>query len=95
MNALVSVLGGGVATSAQLTKTGSRAVINTSPEPFTNIAASVTEEALLGAGLWTAFNHPAVFLALLAVFIALTIVLAAFFIRAIRRLLASRNAPAT
>jgi hypothetical protein len=95
MTALVAVLGGGVATSAQLTKTGSRAVINTSPEPFTNIAASVTEEALLGAGLWTAFNHPAVFLALLAVFIALTIVLAAFFIRAIRRLLASRNAPAT
>lgn len=95
MTALVALLGGGVAASAQLTKTGSRAVINTSPEPFTNIAASVTEEAMLGAGLWTAFNHPAVFLALLAVFIVLAVVLAAFFIRAIRRLLASRNAPAT
>ena len=95
MTALVALLGGGVAASAQLTKTGSRAVINTSPEPFTNIAASMTEEAMLGAGLWTAFNHPAVFLVLLMVFIVLTVVLAAFFIRAIRRMLASRNAPAT
>ncbi len=95
MTALVALLGGGVAASAQLTKTGSRAVINTSPEPFTNIAASMTEEAMLGAGLWTAFNHPLVFLVLLMVFIVLTVVLAAFFIRAIRRMLASRNAPAT
>lgn len=95
MTALVALLGGGVAASAQLTKTGSRAVVNTSPEPFTNIAASMTEEAMLGAGLWTAFNHPIVFLVLLMVFIVLTVVLAAFFIRAIRRMLASRNAPAT
>lgn len=95
MTALVALLGGGVAASAQLTKTGSRAVINTSPEPFTNIAASMTEEAMLGVGLWTAFNHPLVFLVLLMVFIVLTVVLAAFFIRAIRRMLASRNAPAT
>lgn len=95
MTALVALLGGGVAASAQLIKTGSRAVVNTSPEPFTNIAASMTEEAMLGAGLWTAFNHPIVFLVLLMVFIVLTVVLAAFFIRAIRRMLASRNAPAT
>lgn len=95
MTALVALLGGGVAASAQLTKTGSRAAINASPEPFTNIAASVTEEAMLGAGLWTAFNHPAVFLVLLAVFIVLTIVLAAFFIRTIRRMFVSRNTSAT
>lgn len=94
MTALVALVGGGVAASSQLTKTGSRAAINTSPEPFTNIAASVTEEAMLGAGLWTAFNHPVVFLVLLMVFIVLTVFLAAFFIRAIRRMLASRHAPA-
>lgn len=93
--ALIALLGGGIAASSQLTKTGSRAAINTSPEPFTNVAASVTEEVMLGAGLWTAFNHPAVFLVLLAVFIVLTVILAAFFIRAIRRMLASRNTPAT
>lgn len=95
MTALIALLGGGVAASSQLTKTGSRAAINTSPEPFSNVAASVAEETLLGAGLWTAFYHPVVFLVLLIVFIVLTVVLAAFFIRAIRRMLASRNAPAT
>ncbi|NWG38683.1 MAG: DUF4126 domain-containing protein [Hydrogenophilaceae bacterium] len=34
MTTLVALLGGGVAASAQLTKSGSRAVINTSPEPI-------------------------------------------------------------
>jgi hypothetical protein len=95
MTALVALLGGGVAASAQLTKTGSRAVINTSPEPISNVAASVTEEAMFVAGLWTAFNHPVVFLVLLSVFIVLTIFLAAFFIRTIRRMFVSRNTSAT
>lgn len=95
MTALVALLGGGVAASAQLAKTGSRAVINASPEPFSNVAASVAEETLLGAGLWTAFNHPVVFLVLLGVFVMLAIALAAFFIRAIRRMFVSRNSPAT
>lgn len=91
MTALVAILGGGVAASAQLAKTGSRAVINASPEPFTNIAASMGEEVALFAGLWTAFNHPAVFLALLGVFVAVTLALAWFLVRAIRRMLASRR----
>jgi hypothetical protein len=93
--ALVALLGGGVAASAQLAKSGSRAVINTSPEPFSNVAASVAEEGLLVAGLWTAFHHPLVFLVLLAIFIVLTGALAIFFIRAIRRLLVARKRHAT
>jgi hypothetical protein len=91
MTALVALLGGGVAASAQLAKTGSRAVINASPEPFSNVAASVAEESLLVAGLWTAFNHPLVFLVLLVVFIVLSVALAVFFVRAIRRMLAGRR----
>lgn len=91
MTALVALLGGGVAASAQLTKTGSRAVINASPEPFTNIAASMGEEALLFAGLWTAFNHPLAFLVLLLVFVLTSVALAVFFVRAIRRMFAARK----
>lgn len=94
MTALVALLGGGVAASAQLTKSGSRAAINASPEPFTNVAASVTEEAMLGVGLWTAFNHPAIFLVLLAVFLLISLALAVFFIRAIHRLVSQRRAAA-
>ena len=94
MTALVALLGGGVAASAQLTKTGSRAAINASPEPFSNIAASTTEEVMLGTGLWTAFNHPAIFLILLAVFLVISLALAVFLIRAIRRLVLQRRATA-
>lgn len=94
MTALVALLGGGVAASAQLAKTGSRAVINASPEPLSNVAASVAEESLLVAGLWTAFNHPLVFLVLLVIFIVLSAALAVFFVRAIRRMFSGRRRPA-
>ena len=64
-----AILGGTLASAAHLAKAGSRALINTSPEPFSNWAASFSEEALLLAGLWAAFAHPAVFLAGLALFL--------------------------
>jgi membrane protein implicated in regulation of membrane protease activity len=55
----------------------------------------VTEEGLLVAGLWTAFHHPLVFLVLLLLFVLLSVALAVFFVRAIRRMLGARKNPAT
>jgi CHAT domain-containing protein len=37
---------------------GARAVINASPEPFSNVVASVAEDGLTAAGLWLVFAHP-------------------------------------
>ena len=68
-----AILGGGLAATTHLTKAGSRALINTSPEPFSNWTASVLEDLAVIAGLWTALNHPVLFLALLALFIVLMI----------------------
>jgi hypothetical protein len=68
-----AILGGAIAGSTHLAKAGARAAINTSPEPFTNWAASAGEDGLLLAGLWLVFAHPVAFLVLLAIFIALTI----------------------
>lgn len=65
------LLGGTLAAGTHAAKAGSRALINTSPEPFSNIAASFGEDALVTSGLYAAFFHPAVFLGLLAVFIVL------------------------
>ena len=65
------ILGGTLAAGTHLTKAGSRAVINASPEPFTNVAASFTEDALVLGGLFAAFQHPWVFLVLLGVFVVL------------------------
>lgn len=63
------LLGGGVAAGTHFTKSGTRATINASPEPFSNWAASLTEDALVPAGLWLAITHPAVFLGALALFL--------------------------
>jgi len=67
------ILGGAIAGGTHLAKAGARAAINTSPEPFTNWTASAGEDGLLLGGLWLVFAHPALFLVLLAIFIALTI----------------------
>ena len=64
-----AILGGTLASAVHLTKAGSRALINTSPEPFSNWTASFGEEALLLGGLWAALMHPLAFLCGLALFL--------------------------
>lgn len=63
------IVGGGLAAGSHATKAGSRVIINTSPEPFSNWAASIGEDAMVFAGLWTSLHHPIVFLTLLVIFI--------------------------
>lgn len=68
-----AIMGGGLAAGAHATKAGTRALINTSPEPVTNWTASITEDVVVIGGLWTALNHPVWFLVGLVIFIALMI----------------------
>ena len=70
---ITALLGGSLAAATHATKAGSRALINTSPEPVSNIVASFTEESLLISGGWLALMHPAVFVGMLGVFIVLMI----------------------
>ncbi len=81
------ILGGSLAAGTHLTKAGSRVLINTSPEPFSNWFASVGEDVAVIAGLWTALNHPLLFIVLVLVFIALMIWLLPKLWRAIGRVL--------
>lgn len=67
------LMGGGLAATSHFTKAGTRALINTSPEPVTNWGASVSEDLAVFGGLWVALNHPLVFLVLLVLFILLAI----------------------
>lgn len=67
------LLGGTITAGTHFTKAGSRAAINTSPEPFSNIGASFTEDVLAVGGIWLALVYPLVFLGLLALFIVLAI----------------------
>lgn len=67
------ILGGGMALGTHSFKSGSRVLINTSPEPVSNWTASITEDIAVLAGLWTALNHPTLFIILLILFIILLI----------------------
>lgn len=68
---IAALLGGSLTGMTHATKAGSRALINTSPEPVSNIAASFGEEGALITGGWLVFAHPAVFIGLLCGFIVL------------------------
>ncbi|WP_085900512.1 DUF4126 domain-containing protein [Kiloniella majae] len=83
--ALAFVGGGGLATISHSMKAGTRAFINTSPEPFTNIAASLGEDVLVIAGLAMALLSPTVFAAFLALFLILAIWIVPKIFRGIRK----------
>jgi hypothetical protein len=65
------LLGGTITAGTHFTKAGGRAVINTSPEPVSNWAASFTEDVVVLGGIWLAFQYPLIFIALLLVFLAM------------------------
>jgi hypothetical protein len=50
--------GAGVALTSHLLKSGTRALLNTSPEPVSNWTASFTEDAAVVGALALAFAHP-------------------------------------
>jgi hypothetical protein len=56
-----ALLGGSLAATAQAAKTTTRAAINTSPEPFSNVVMSFVEDGLVIAIVWLASNHPLIF----------------------------------
>ena len=83
---VAGLLGGSIAAGTHLAKAGGRALINTSPEPFSNVAASLGEEAMVAGGLYAAIYHPVVFLIILGGFVILLIWLLPKLIRGIRML---------
>lgn len=68
-----AIAGGTLAAGSHVSKAGSRAMINVSPEPFTNWMASFGEDVAVIGGLFIALHHPIVFLVLLALFIVVMI----------------------
>ncbi len=81
-----ALVGGTLAAGTHFTKAGSRLLINTSPEPFTNWTASILEDLVVIGGLWTALHYPLLFLILLALFVGLVVWLLPKLWRALKRL---------
>ena len=83
--AVLGVVGGGTALLSHLVKAGSRLAINSSPEPVTNVAASITEDAAVLGVVWFALDHPEA-AAIIAGVLLITGLTALYFIaRVIRR----------
>ena len=82
-----AILGGTLAAGSHLTKAGGRMAINTSPEPFSNWAASFAEDLAVGVVLWLAWTYPLVAGAVVALLVLLMIWLLPKLFRMIRRFL--------
>ncbi len=70
---VAGILGGSISATSHMVKAGSRVLINTSPEPFSNWVASITEDLAVFGGLYTALHYPLVFVVFFILFIALSI----------------------
>lgn len=68
-----ALVGGSLAAGSHALKSGSRVLINTSPEPFSNWTASIGEDLMVIGGLWTALHNPLWFVGALILFVLLLI----------------------
>ena len=77
-----ALMGGTLAATSHVAKATTRAVVNTSPEPFSNVAMSLLGDSVVPVSLWLSWEHPFLFFAALAValvvMVALTWVFAGF-----------------
>jgi hypothetical protein len=78
------LLAGGMAFSGHSAKAATRLLVNHSPEPFSNVALSLGEDALVAGGLYLLVKHPWALAAGALLFLALFAWLAPRIYRAIR-----------
>jgi len=93
---VAGLLGGTLAATAHTAKATTRAAVNTSPEPFSNIALSLLGDLSVPALLWLAYEHPSWFFVALAVAIVVALVLTVVlfkFLRLLWRRLTGRTDP--
>jgi uncharacterized protein DUF4126 len=82
---LAALLGGSLAASTHLTKTGTRAVANASPEPFTNWILSLTEDVFVVSLGFVALKYPIIAAMVVIVGVVLIAMFATWIVRALRR----------
>jgi hypothetical protein len=83
--AVLGVVGGGTALLSHLVKAGGRLAINSSPEPVTNVVASITEDAAVLGVVWFALQNPEAAAAIAGVLLLLGLVMLFFVGRLVRR----------
>jgi len=95
MQGLIALMGGSLAAGTHLTKAGTRAAANTSPEPFSNWALSLTEDAFVIGLASLALAYPVAAAVVVIVCVVLMLVFATWIVRALRRRWTNRSAVST
>ena len=86
MGIVAALLGGSLAATSYATKVSTRAALNTSPEPFSNIAVSLFEDGLVIGVMWLATQHPLIFGVTLVVVLVISICLLVVLMRFLKGL---------
>jgi hypothetical protein len=87
MGAVAGLLGGALAATSFATKASTRAAVNTSPEPFSNIAVSLAEDGAVMGAMWLATNHPIAFGIALVITLVLSIWLLVVLVKYLKAIL--------
>ena len=82
---LAALLGGTLAAGSHFTKAGTRAVANTSPEPFSNWILSISEDLFVVGLGFIALKYPTIAAVIVIVAVLLMIAFATWIVRAVRR----------
>lgn len=91
--AIAFILGGGASLLAHGGKAGARAVVNASPEPFSNIVVSTGEDIATAGLLYLAYAYPVAAAGVALVLLALAVTLLVLARRMFRKLFGSRAQP--
>jgi len=93
MQGVAFLLGGGIAASSHGTKSVTRAAINTSPEPFSNITASLIEDGVAVGAIALAAYYPAILIGLVIVAVLASIIIIPKLIRFLRNAVSGLSGP--
>ena len=86
MAVLAGLMGGTLAATSHVAKASTRAAVNTSPEPFSNIAMSLLGDAAVPVMLWLSWVSPTTFYIALALALIAAVALIAFLFKFVRAL---------
>ncbi len=86
---VAALLGGTLAATSHVAKATTRAAVNTSPEPFSNIALSLAGDAAVPAMLWLAVTEPLWFAAALVLFLIVSVLLTVLLFKFLKSLVRS------
>ena len=87
-----ALIGGTLTAGTHFGKAGTRAVANTSPEPFSNVGLSLAEDTMVAGGLALAMSNPIIFLVLLLIFVIALVLLIRFILKGLTAVISKLSA---